>query len=541
MRKSKIALAVIALLAAAQTEAQLVRTTVAQGEIEGVVENGMAHFKGIPFAEPPVGNLRWKAPIPAKAWEGTLKADHFAVQGIQRAQAMPGQEAPAISEDCLYLNVLTPAKQKDEQLPVLVWIHGGGFSTGNSFGNDGSNFAKAGIVFVSITYRLNCMGFLSLPELTQESIKETGHATSGNYGLLDQIMALQWVHDNIAAFGGDPAKVTIMGESAGAISVGMLCQSPLAKGLFRGAISESGGNMVPMDNVRIDNNSVRNVKGSEAYGLAYIQRVTGKKNPRLKDLRKLPAEVFLNDSAAFSAGGALWPCYDDYVLSTDAYVQYQQGNFNDVNVLMGTNSDEGSMFSGFLGRFTTAQYEEELRSSFAPEWRDEFKRMYPGTNEQEAFDAHSDIFREAAFAWPTYAWANLQSQKGQGKVYMYFFDQLKFNPFRMNQQTKRKQISTHAFELAFTFGPQRGGGWGGPQSPSDAAMTKIIHQYWVNFIKTGNPNGDLLPYWPAYSQGTESTMYFRDGAYVTELPNMPQLELWTRYFDWRREHPTEVK
>ena len=207
MRKSKIALAVIALLAAAQTEAQLVRTTVSQGEIEGVVEDGMAHFKGIPFAEPPVGNLRWKAPVPAKAWEGTLKADHFAVQGIQRAQAMPGQEAPAIIEDCLYLNVLTPAKQKDEQLPVLVWIHGGGFSTGNSFGNDGSNFAKAGIVFVSITYRLNCMGFLSLPELTQESIKETGHATSGNYGLLDQIMALQWVHDNIAAFGGDPAKV----------------------------------------------------------------------------------------------------------------------------------------------------------------------------------------------------------------------------------------------------------------------------------------------------------------------------------------------
>ena len=361
-----IILAAFALLTFAQSEAQLVKTTVKQGEIEGVIEDGMAHYKGIPFAEPPVGNLRWKAPVPAKAWEGTFKADHFAVQGIQRAQAMPGQEAPAISEDCLYLNVLTPAKQKNEQLPVLVWIHGGGFSSGNSYGNDGSNFAKAGIVFVSITYRLNCMGFLSLPELTQESIKETGHATSGNYGIMDQIMALQWVHDNIAAFGGDPAKVTIMGESAGAISVGMLCQSPLAKGLFRGAISESGGSMVPMDNVRLDNNSVRNVKGSEAYGLAYIQRVTGKKNPKLKDLRKLPAEVFLNDSAAFSAGGALWPCYDDYVLGTDAYVQYQKGNFNDVNVLMGTNSDEGSMFAGFMGGFTPAQYEEEMRISFAP-------------------------------------------------------------------------------------------------------------------------------------------------------------------------------
>ena len=185
MNRLSILLVAAALLMAAQSEAQLVRTTVAQGEIEGVVEEGMAHYKGIPFAEPPVGNLRWKAPVPAKAWEGTFKADHFAKQGVQRVQTMPGQEAPAVSEDCLYLNVLTPAKTKDEQLPVLVWIHGGAFSSGNSF-TDGSNFAKAGIVFVSITYRLNCMGFLSLPELTQESIKETGHATSGNYGIMDR-------------------------------------------------------------------------------------------------------------------------------------------------------------------------------------------------------------------------------------------------------------------------------------------------------------------------------------------------------------------
>jgi len=539
MRLLSFLLTVAALCMAVQVDAQLLKTTVAQGEIEGINEEGMAHYKGIPFAEPPVGKLRWKAPVPVRPWEGVYKADHFAVQPVQNVQVRPGQEKPAMSEDCLYLNVLTPAKRQDEKLPVLVWIHGGAFSSGSSFGSDGSNFAKAGIVFVSISYRLNCMGFLSLPELTQESLRETGHATSGNYGIMDQILALQWVHNNIAAFGGDPDKVTIMGESAGAISVAILCQSPLAKGLFRGAISESGGNMVPADNVRVDNNSLRNVKGSESYGYAYIQRVTGKKNPKLKDLRKLSAEVFLHDSAAFSMGGALWPCYDDYVLSTDAYVQYQKGNFNDVNVLMGTNSDEGSMFTGFLGGFTPAQYEEEMRISFAPEWRDAFKKMYPGTNNQEAFDAHSDIFREAVFAWPTYAWANLQSQMGKGKVYMYFFDQLKFNPFRVGQQTSRKQISTHAFEMSYTFGPQRAGGWGGPKNPSDAAMTKIIHQYWVNFIKTGDPNGDLLPYWPAYSQGTESTMYFRDGAYVTALPNQQQLELWNRYFDWRRTHLTE--
>lgn len=533
MKYSVTALAAALLLGMGQSHAQLLHTTVAQGDVEGVVEEGMAYYKGIPFAEPPVGNLRWKAPVAAKAWTGTFKADHFAAEPVQNVQTQGNQPAPQVSEDCLYLNVLTPAKQKDEKLPVLVWIHGGGFSTGQSYGQNGINFAKAGIVYVAITYRLNCMGFLSLPELTQESIKETGHATSGNYGLMDQIMALQWVHDNVAAFGGDPDKVTIMGESAGAISVGMLCQSPLAKGLFRGAISESGGNMVPVSDIRIDNNALRNVKGSEAYGLAYMQRVTGKKAPKLKDLRKLPAETFLHDSAAFSAGGALWPCYDDYVLSTDAYVQYQQGNFNDVNVLLGTNSDEGSMFTGFLGGYTPAQYDYEMQTSFPdPTWRAEFEKMYPGKTAQEAFDAHSDIFREAAFAWPTYAWANLQSQKGKGHVYMYFFDQLRFNPFRMGQQTDRKFLSTHAFELGYTFGP--GMGWMGPQQPNDAAVTEIMHQYWVNFIKTGDPNGHLLPFWPTYQQGTESTMYFRDGAHVTALPNQPQLELWTRYFDWRR-------
>jgi para-nitrobenzyl esterase len=334
-----------------------------------------------------------------------------------------------------------------------------------------------------------------------------------------------------------------MGESAGGISVAMLCQSPLAKGLFRGAISESGGNMVPVDNVRIDNNSMRNVAGSEAYGQAMINRLgLGKK--KLKDLRKMDAEVFMADSAAFSAGGALWPTYDDYVLSSDAYKQYQNGNYNDVNVLIGTNSDEGSMFTGFLGGYTPAQYEYEMKTSFPDkEWQSKFRSMYPGSNNQEAFDAHSDIFRDAAFAWPTYAWGNLQSQrtldkKGKGNVYMYFFDQEKFNMFRRGQQTDRKFLSMHAVELSYTFNSS---GWGGPKDPSSEAETKIIHQYWINFIKTGNPNGELLPYWPTYQKDTESVMYFRDGAHVTALPNKPQLELWESYFNWRRNNLTPLK
>ena len=539
----KIITTVCLALLAFNANAQLTKTTVEQGEVEGIAENGLGSFKGIPFAQPPVRELRWKAPVKAASWNGTYKAQEFKAKPYQRAQgpSRPGQ--PGISEDCLYLNILTPAKNKDEKLPVLVWIHGGGFSTGESWSQNGTSFAKNGIVYAAITYRTNVFGFLSLPALTQESEKETGRAISGNYGLMDQIMALQWIHDNIGAFGGDPEKVTIMGESAGGISVAMLCQSPLAKGLFRSAISESGGNMVPVDNVRIDNNSMRNVAGSEAYGQAMLNRLgLGKK--KLKDLRKMDPEVFMTDSAAFSAGGALWPTYDDYVLSSDAYKQYQNGNYNDVNVLIGTNSDEGSMFTGFLGGYTPAQYEYEMKTSFPDaEWQAKFRAMYPGTNNQEAFDAHADIFRDAAFAWPTYAWGNLQSQrtldkKGKGNVYMYFFDQEKFNMFRRGQQTDRKFLSMHAVELSYTFNST---GWGGPKDPSSEAETKIIHQYWINFIKTGNPNGNLLPYWPTYQKDTESVMYFRDGAHVTALPNKPQLELWESYFNWRRDHLTPLK
>ena len=539
----KIITAVCLALLTFNANAQLTKTTVEQGEIEGLAENGLGSFKGIPFAQPPVGELRWKAPVKAAAWNGIYKAHEFKAKPYQQAQGptRPGQ--PGISEDCLYLNILTPAKNKDEKLPVLVWIHGGGFSTGESWSQNGTSFAKNGIVYAAITYRTNVFGFLSLPALTQESEKETGRAISGNYGLMDQILALQWIHDNISAFGGDPEKVTIMGESAGGISVAMLCQSPLAKGLFRGAISESGGSMAPVDNVRIDNNSMRNVAGSEAYGQAMLNRLgLGKK--KLKDLRKIDPEIFMNDSAAFSAGGALWPTYDDYVLSSDAYKQYQNGNYNDVNVLIGTNSDEGSMFTGFLGGYTPAQYEYEMKTSFPDaEWQAKYRAMYPGTNNQEAFDAHADIFRDAAFAWPTYAWGNLQSQrtldkKGKGNVYMYFFDQEKFNMFRRGQQTDRKFLSMHAVELSYTFNSS---GWGGPKDPSSEAETKIIHQYWINFIKTGNPNGNLLPYWPTYQKDTESVMYFRDGAHVTALPNKPQLELWESYFNWRRDHLTPLK
>lgn len=539
----KIFATVFMAVLATSMNAQLLHTTVAQGEVEGVEQNGLAHYKGIPFATPPVGDLRWKAPRPAQKWQGVYKADSFKDKPYQQSQgpARPGQ--PGVSEDCLYLNVLTPAKKAGEGLPVLVWIHGGGFNTGASWENNGEKFAQAGIVYAAITYRTNVFGFLSLPELSQESQKENGRAISGNYGLMDQIMALQWIHDNIAAFGGDPEKVTIMGESAGAISVAMLCQSPLTKGLFRGAISESGGNMAPEDNVRIDNNSIRNMAGSEKYGKDFINRI-GMGKLKLKDLRKMDPEKFMGDPIAFGAGGALWPVYDGYVLKGDPYPMYQQGDYNDVNILMGTNSDEGSMFTGFLGGYKPEQYEQEMKESFPdPTWQQKFREMYPGKTDEEAFNAHSDIFREAAFAWPTYAWGNLQSKntaegKGKGKVYMFFFNHAKQNMFRRTSALQREYSTMHVAEMGLTFGQL--GGFGGAPNPSDEALSRLVMQYWINFIKTGDPNGGYLPLWPAYAEGTESVMNFRDGAFVTGVHNLPQLQLWEEYMKWRREHMTPL-
>ena len=545
MKTSRRNILTVAFLAmfAISMNAQLLHTTVAQGEVEGVEQNGLAHYKGIPFATPPVGDLRWKAPVPAQKWQGVYKADSFKAKPYQMSQGQPRPGQPGVSEDCLYLNVLTPAKRAGEGLPVLVWIHGGGFNTGASWENNGEKFAQAGIVYAAITYRTNVFGFLSLPELSAESEKENGRAISGNYGLMDQIMALQWIHDNIAAFGGDPEKVTIMGESAGAISVAMLCQSPLAKGLFRGAISESGGNMAPEDNVRIDNNSIRNMAGSEKYGKDFIERI-GMGKLKLKDLRKMDAEKFMGDPIAFGAGGALWPCYDGYVLKGDAYPMYEAGDYNDVNVMIGTNSDEGSMFTGFVGGYKPEQYEQEMKESWPDaQWQQKFREMYLGKTDQEAFDAHSAIFREAAFAWPTYAWGNIQGKntadgKGKGKVYMFFFNHAKQNFFRRDNSSGREYLTMHAGELGLTFGQL--GGFGGAPNPSDEALSRLVQQYWFNFIKTGDPNGGYLPLWPTYTEGSETVMNFRDGAFLTGIHNKAQLQLWEEYMKWRREHKTPL-
>lgn len=256
-------LAAFVFAASVSAQAQILKTHVETGDVQGVADEGLAVYKAIPYAAPPVGNLRWRDPQPAKAWEGVRVCDEFGKMPPQPTR--PGRTADQMSEDCLYLGIATPATSVNDKLPVMVWIHGGGFQTEWYGGDLWKRLAQRGVVIVSIEYRTGALGFMAHPELTKES--KDGH--SGNYGILDQIFALQWVQRNIAQFGGDPSKVTIFGESAGAISCSILCASPLAKGLFRACISHSGGSFAPWSDKPRSLGLDASQKGAESQGLAF--------------------------------------------------------------------------------------------------------------------------------------------------------------------------------------------------------------------------------------------------------------------------------
>lgn len=520
MKRTILTLAIlVASISTMMGQNPLTKTQVKQGVIEGVLEDGLGMFKGIPYAEPPIGQLRWKEPVPAKAWKGTFKADTYQAMPAQEVQTFPGRPAPKVSEDCLYLNIMTPAKSAGEKLPVMVWIHGGGFITGSALSPAGNQIAKQGVVYVCIEYRTGALGFLALPELSKESPR----GISGNYGMMDQILALKWVQENIAAFGGDPSKVTIFGESAGAIAVSMLCASPLAKGLFSGAISESGGSFCPVDNVRNDNNGIRDLKGAEAHGVDFMHRM-GAKN--LAELRAMPFEKWVSDKQTIGVGG-FWPCVDGYVIKDDQYKLYEKGDYNDVNVLIGTNSDEGSMF---VHPTSVEEYKASVRRDYGP-FSERVLQLYPATTEEETFYAQSDIFRETAFAWPTFAWANLQKQTGKKNVYMYYFDMPQ--NFSFGGPNMKPRGAAHAMELSYVFNSSMFG----PMPPEGKQVAEAMIKYWTNFAKTGNPNGEGLVNWPQYQKDGKTVMKFSDkGEELITAPNREQLDLMEEFFKWKRDN-----
>ncbi len=485
--------------------AQIIETKIEQGIIAGEQCDGYVLYKAIPYAEAPVGELRWKQPIPKKPWGNIVyKAPDWGNCPYQHKDPNQGVTSEC-SEDCLFLSVQTPAKTKDEKLPVFVMIHGGGFSTG-SYAGTMDSFVREGIVYVGIEYRLGALGFMAHPDLS----KESKNKISGNYGLYDQILALQWIHNNISAFGGDPQKVTICGESAGGYSVSMLCASPLCKGLFCGAISESGGNFAPVAEQSYNGiSNFRTCKAAETVGVDFQNTLDAK---NIKAMRNIHPQIIL-DSTKYKT---FWPVVDGNAIVGDQYALYEQGRYNDVNVLIGFNSDEGSLF---CNEMTLEQYRKIGQEQFG-EWANAFFDTYPAQNDQEALYAIQDMFRDRSFGWNTYAWANLQTKTGNGNVYMYYFAQQS-----QNSILKNTRGATHVAEMPFIYG------WNwGPMTETEQQMAAVIPQYWINFIKTGNPNGKNLPYWAEYKQGEETVMNMQNGFELIKMPNQDQMNFFEFFY-----------
>ena len=517
----------IGILAAAgafPAQSQITTAHVTGGAVQAIETGGLAIFKGIPFAAPPVGELRWRAPQAVKSWTGVKNADKFAPGCAQDAAMSVRFGAPnSFSEDCLYLNVWSPAKSAREKLPVMVWIYGGGFTAGTTSIPlyDGARLAHKGVVLVSVAYRLGPFGFLAHPDLSRESGKG-----SGTYGLQDLIAGLEWVKRNIAAFGGDPGRVTIFGESAGGIAVSMLAASPLAKGLYQGAISESGGNFAPPRFASEGGQNGASLPIAEQEGQKFLAALGAQD---AKAGRALSAEQL--QKAAGPALARFWPAFDGYVLPGDQYELYSAGRFNETPVLIGTNSDEGALFA--RPGVTRASFEEQIRGGYGAK-ADAILMAYPHATDAEAIKSSKNIFRDTSFAWPTWSWARLQSRQnkdnGKNKVYVYYFD---------HRTPTSPEGSTHAAEMTYVFGNP-----GGPDavpghapSADEAALSDRMSDYWVNFAKHSDPNAPGLPSWPAFSEPTQTVMHIESAAQAKSepVPNLAQLTALDGYYAWRRD------
>ena len=494
--KKTIITTLLALVTIVGQAQPLLKTHVETGDVEGTPDGtDLAVYKAIPYAAPPVGALRWKAPQPAKPWKGVLKAEDVAKWPPQPEKSYVKYDM--MSEDCLYLSVATPAKSVNEGLPVMVFIHGGGFQTEHYGGDLWQSLARRGVVSVSIEYRAGSLGFLAHSELSKES--PDGH--SGNYGILDQIFALKWVQRNIKNFGGDPAKVTIFGESAGGMSCHILCASPLAKGLFRACISQSGGFITPTN--------VINQEMAQMIGQMFMSQL--KKNS-IAEMRQMDAKELTGNGVNFPA---CTPIVDGYVIPEPIYDLYEKGEYNDVPMLIMHNSDEGAVAYGSVNE----EMYKQLFSQLPGQWADSAKAVYPGNTDEERLFSMRDFVRDVSFGWPSYAWATLQKQTGKSAVYSAYLAQ-KSDTTVYAQGNRRG--AAHADDMMYLKGAFDDKA---EKYPQEKKVSDLMQQYWVNFAKTMNPNGEGLPKWPVFEEGKATVMQFNNGASLIETPNKERIKI----------------
>lgn len=462
----------------------------ASGPITGVEQDGTRAYLGIPFAAPPVGDLRWRPPQPPAPWtEPRAMTDYgpYCPQGPSELSRPLGR----MDEDCLYLNVWTAARGLDDKLPVMVWIHGGGFTqgAGSTATYNGAHLAGKGVVLVTINYRLGPFGFLAHPLLSRES----EHDVSGNYGLLDQIEALRWVQSNIAAFGGDPERVTIFGESAGAVSVYLLMSSPLAKGLFHRAIAQSGS--PPKGLKQLRQASGRRESAEETGRELAAKLGVADDAGALTALRAKPWQEVLDaagDAGAMPGSGMFqWLCRDGHVLPEDPAEVFAGGRQIPVPLVAGSNADEGTLWARNFRGVTLERYQMILRALFRGRAR-EAQAVYPATDDASAAAAVVTALGDTFVAGARHGVRG--SARTQPRTYLYHFT-------RATDRLEAMGLGCcHACEIPYVFGnlaPAMGHG------AVDEALSEQMMGYWTRFAATGDPNGGGAPEWPAYTEETD--------------------------------------
>ena len=485
-------------------ESKFPQVKTANGILEGIDDSGILTFKGIPFAATPVGDLRWKEPQPVTNWAGARKAYKFG----PRAMQLPifgdmGFRSDGMGEDCLYLNVWTPSLSAKEKLPVLVYFYGGGYVAGDGSESryDGESMARKGIVSVTVNYRLNMFGFMAHPELT----KESPHQASGNYGLLDQAAALKWVSQNITAFGGDPKRITIAGESAGSVSVSAQMISPLSKNLISGAIGESGSVLGTLRALPLAEGEKRGIQFAEMAGAKSIA-----------DLRNIPADKLLEIGAKQPIG--FFPItIDGYFLPQKPDSIYEAGQQAHVPFLVGWNSEEMN-FRALMGQ------DEPTKENFAKAVQKVFNnqageilKVYNPLSDMEVEQVATDLAGDRFIGFSTWKWSDQHAKTGGSPVYRYYYARPRpamraemgnavagLAGGVVKDASAKKAPSArgavHSAEIEYALGnlpSNRVYDW----QPEDYKVSGIMQAYFENFIKTGNPNGPALPIWTKVKSG----------------------------------------
>jgi para-nitrobenzyl esterase len=490
------------------------------GPVRGLEEGGVTVFRGIPYAAPPVGELRWRAPQPVGAWSEPREAFQFSKACPQDGSPVPGAPPELTAEDCLYLNVWTPTVRGEQPLPVIMWVHGGsnvnGSASAPAYG--GANLARRGVVVISPNYRLGVLGFLAHPELTAES----GNGASGNYGMMDIVSALQWAKANAPAFGGDPANVTVMSQSAGAWNMSQLQVSPLAQGLYRRVIAMSGGNFGPTDTGQ----GGASLATAEAEGAKFAARLGASS---LAELRAVPVERILADQVKHfwtaANGSNIRGLVDGYVVPDDPWTLHAAGEAHPADLLTGYTSAEGINWAP--EPITARAFKAKLAKEYQPLSAD-FLAMYPADTDAEATRSNQRLEGERAFKWQVATWAREHAQAGKGRVWFYRFSHTTgIGPFR-------SLGPGHGAELGHVFDfPKRGLRYG-TQWPwnarRDIRLIDIMQSYWINFARTGNPNGPGLPKWPDFHQEARS-VELRSPVRAISWPDAAEHRLMDRYIN----------